>query len=211
MGGDDAHPELYGLKDTSLTKGDISIARDIEQTEYIRDYLDNGKGRVFCICGSMQRAAIADGHGFLPEIAPITGQQHYGEKGPVMLEVVAEPDSELAKAAGNTRFLTSNYHHSGVDAANPRGKPVTSISAYNIEPDGTRGRVVKAIEFPNNAGFATQFHPEFRGSPEEHRIVQYVSQGWKMGARVAPDAIVNCLEKRLNQMLVEPAGGGSAP
>lgn len=209
IGGDDPHPATYGQRDVSNTKGDISFDRDIAQSSYMTEYLRNGKGRVFYICGSMQRCAIADGYSYHDDITHITKTPHQRTDGPVMMEVVANEDSELAKAAGSTRFMTSNYHHSGVDATTPpRNPPQSKIVAYNVEPDGTRGQVVKAIQFPNKAGFATQFHPEFRGSPAENNIIRYVTTGWKMRGRYEPDAVLRCIESEF-AMLEKLAG--SAP
>lgn len=204
VGGDDPHPNTFKESDLSKTLGDISVERDASQMGYIDEYLKNGKGRVFYVCGSMQRAAILDGHGFHCDIGHLTKTPQRGPDGPVMLEISADAESEVAMAAGSTKFQTSNYHHAGV---NPSGRPggeklpSSKITSYNIEGDGTRGVIPKSIEFPGNAGFATQFHPEFRGSPEEVNIVKYVSQGWKMRGRYTPQEIVNCLNRQLDQML----------
>lgn len=203
IGGDDPHPNTYGQKSTKRTQGDISNARDLEQTEYLKEYLAHGKGRVFYICGSMQRAAIADGHGFRDEIAPYTQGVHRSADGPAMVEVVVEPRSEVAYAAGKTQFLTSNVHHAAVDPDQAQAgmQPTSKITAYNIEPDGSRGTIVKSIDFADNAGFATQFHPEFRGSPEENRIVAYVATGWKMQGRYPAEEVASCLERHLRARL----------
>lgn len=211
VGGDDPHPHTFNNPDTSQALGDISAERDEEQMEYMREYMDNGKGRVFYICGSMQRAAILDGHGFHCDIGHLTKTAQRGKDKPVMLEVQADPNSELAKAAQSTRFQTSNFHHAGVDGTSvqdPNKLPNSQITSYNIEGDGTRGLIPKSIEFPNNTGFATQFHPEFRGSPEEENIVRYVSTGWKMRGRYTPDDVMNCVERRLDSML---SNSGSPP
>lgn len=199
VGGDDVHPHLYGLQDTSQTKGDISVERDKWQMRYMREYLRHGKGRVFWICGSMQRGAIDDGHGFHPDIAHLTRGAHQGEEQPVLVEVMAEPDSEVAKAAGAVRFLSSNFHHGSIDPGTRSfdKTPSSRITAYNIEPDGSQGVIVKAIELPGNAGFATQFHPEFRGSPEESRMIRYIAMGWKLRRRAAPEEILRCFEHGL--------------
>lgn len=211
VGGDDPHPLTYGTKSFKGTAGDLNFRRDIEQSAYIQEYLANGKGRVFYICGSMQRAAIADGHGFFADIGGLTDVRQRKERNTKLIEVVADPDSELAIAAGSTRFRTTNFHHAAVNPneSQPGKKPQTRITAYNVNPDGTRGAVVKAIEFPDNAGFATQFHPEFRGSPEENRIVRYVTTGWKMRGRYAPKDIVACMENELQALM--PAFSGVAP
>lgn len=212
VGGDDTHPSLWRQADRSHLEGDISWRRDIQQSAYMREYLKNGKGRVFYICGSMQRAAVISGYGLHTDIAHITTTPHRqtGEK-PLMLEVVVDSDSELAIAAGSNRFETSNYHHAGVNSdIRLSDKPLANITAYNIEPDGSRGRVVKAIEFEKNAGFATQFHPEFEGSEAERRIVQYVATGWKLRGRYAPAEIARCLEGRLMQLMPSPAGVGES-
>lgn len=211
VGGDDPHPLTYGSKTLKGTAGDLNFKRDIEQSAYIQEYLANGKGRVFYICGSMQRAAIADGHGFFADIGGLTNIRQRKERNTKLIEVVADPDSELAIAAGTTRFRTTNFHHAAVNPheAQPGKRPQTKVTAYNINPDGTRGAVVKAIEFPENRGFATQFHPEFRGSPEESRIVRYVATGWKMRGRYAPKDIVACMENELQAMM--SAFSGMAP
>lgn len=205
VGGDDAHPATWGQRDLSRSEGDISWRRDVQQSAYMKEYLKNGKGKVFYICGSMQRAAVAAGYALHDDITHITQAPHRLDGGPVMLEVVAEPNSELAIAAGSERFKTSNYHHAAVNADEQKAKSVEAkITAYNIEPDGSRGKVVKSIEFANNAGFATQFHAEFEGSSAEKRIVDYVAMGWKLRGRYAPSHVAACLEQRLLR-LVPPA------
>ena len=210
IGGDDPHPKSYSQKSVKETRGDISFKRDIQQSKYMTEYIANGKGRVYYVCGSEQRLGIADGRAFHTDIADVTEVAQRGLNGPVLLEVTAEEGSELALAAGSTRFQTSNYHHAAVHATEVQKgrKPETKITAYNIEADGTRGQLVKAIELPKNAGFATQFHPEFRGSPEENNIVRYVSTGWKMRGRYAPKDVVNCMSKSLRSL---DLGSGSAP
>lgn len=197
VGGDDPHPHLYGEKTLGLTEGDISVERDLIQSAYMQEYLENGKGRVFYICGSMQRAAIQDGWGFHPDVSALSATPQRSHDGVVLVEVQVDPDSELALAAGSIRFQTSNFHHAGINESVtlPGKNPMSRITAYNIEPDGTRGKIVKSIEFPDNRGFATQFHPEFRGSKEEERIIKYVATGWQMRARVGAQAILKCMER----------------
>lgn len=176
VGGDDPHPHLYsnpidprtrGL--VAQTTGDISMARDQEQMRYIREYIQNGHGRTFQICGSMQRCAIEDGRGFLPEIhgpGRLTQTPQFLPTGTVMREIVIEPNSELARAAGTTRMMTTNYHHAGVNGREvlPGRTPVTRITAWNVEGD-RQGAVVKAIEHPGNAGP----QPSFTRSSEAPR------------------------------------------
>jgi gamma-glutamyl-gamma-aminobutyrate hydrolase PuuD len=201
MGGDDVHPMAYGKSDVGRARGDLSAARDREIIAYFREYLKNGKGRVFYICGALQRAAILDGRALHDDIAHLTQGKHMNEDGLLSaVEVIAEEGSELAAAVGSTRFMTSNAHHSAVDpdsALSADQKPSFQITAYNIEPDGSRGRIVKALEFPGNAGFGTQFHPELSTFPEQKRIVQYVAQGWKLRGRVSPEEILRCLNREL--------------
>lgn len=201
VGGDDAHPRTWGQFDVTRTEGDISWRRDIAQSTYLRRYLDRGRGRVFYICGSMQRAAVAVGFNMHDDIGELTMTPQRKSGAPVILEVVVEPESEIAKAAGKHRFETSNYHHAAV---NPQARRFVShdvkVTGYNIESDGTRGQIVKSLEFGKNAGFATQFHPEFEGSDAEKRIVQYVAAGWSMRGRYAPEKVVECLEKRLRSL-----------
>ena len=207
IGGDDPHPKTYGQRSTKFTNGDISAKRDIEQTKYLKEYLVNGKGRVFYICGSMQRAAIVDGHGFRDEIHHFTQGVHRSADGPAMVEVVVTPGSEPYYAAGRkSRFMTSNVHHAAVDPTQTQVgmQPTSQITAYNIEPDGSRGTIVKSIDFADNAGFATQFHPEFRGSAEEDHIVAYVATGWKMQGRYPAAEVMSCLERHLRARLKAP-------
>lgn len=75
------------------------------------------------------------------------------------------------------------------------------MTDYNISGDDSRGAIAKAIEFPDGAGFATQFHPEFEGSEAEANIVRYVAKGWQMRGRYSPKEISNCIEGRLDSML----------
>jgi gamma-glutamyl-gamma-aminobutyrate hydrolase PuuD len=209
VGGDDLHPTVFGQLDLGQTSGDISVERDRAQMAYMEEYMEHGKGRVFYVCGSMQRAAVIKGHAFHCDISHITKEPHKGTNAPKMMEIVAEPGSELATAAGSTRFETSNYHHQGVDLKGAKYVEDARITAFNIE-NGGRGEVVKAIEFKGNAGFATQFHPEFRGSPAEANIMKYVSTGWKMRGRYAPADVVKCMDRTLTNMLKE-LGPGTAP
>lgn len=214
VGGDDAHPRTWGQADASQALGDISVERDLAQTAYMKEYLANGKGRVFYVCGSFQRAAIADGHGFHADIEHLGAGPQRGVAGPILLEVVAEPGSEVAIAADSNRFVTSNYHHAAVDAVQPQSgrMPSSTITAYGVNPDGSRGPIVKSITFKDNAGFGTQFHPEFRGSPEEANIVKYVATGWGMRGRYSPSAVVKCMERSLSKMSnFESGGSGVAP
>jgi gamma-glutamyl-gamma-aminobutyrate hydrolase PuuD len=208
MGGDDPHPLFYGQTDTSRTRGDISLERDQEIAAYFREYLEHGKGKVFYVCGSMQRAAAMNGRKLHDDISHLTRAQHMKDNHELAaVEVIAEEGSELAAAAGSRRFITSNYHHVAVKDDHPQGasgKPPLRVTAYNIEPDGTRGRVVKAIEFSDHAGFATQFHPELGSFPEEKRIIQYVATGWKMRARVAPSVILRCMRSAFERRLERP-------
>lgn len=120
VGGDDPHPLTYQQTDTAKTRGDISVERDLAQMAYIKEYLKNGKGRVFYVCGSMQRAAILDGHGFHGDLGHLSDEPQQGPYGPRMLEVVAEAESEIALAAQATQFMTSSFHHAGLDALNPQ-------------------------------------------------------------------------------------------
>jgi gamma-glutamyl-gamma-aminobutyrate hydrolase PuuD len=205
MGGDDVHPVMYGRNEVGRALGDLSVERDREIIEYFRQYLKNGKGRVFYICGALQRAAVMEGAQLHDDIAHLTkGEHRYIDGNFSTVEVIAEEESELAAAAGARRFKTSNAHHAAVNAESARSSeilPRFKVSGYNIEPDGTRGRIVKSIDFPGNAGFATQFHPEVGSSPEERRIIQYVATGWKFRARVAPPVILQCLENSLLRSL----------
>ncbi|MDR3606144.1 MAG: gamma-glutamyl-gamma-aminobutyrate hydrolase family protein [Oligoflexia bacterium] len=202
VGGDDVHPALYNQSDTRLATGDISLERDSLQLSMIKNYLSKSKGRLFLICRSTQLGAVATGRTLYPDIhaaglTQVPQRMDQAKTSVVLREVVTDPNSELAQAAGSSHFITSNSHHAAV---NPNRSLVTSpsssISAYNIEADGTRGKVVKAIDLPANAGMGVQFHPEFENSPEESRILDYVTQGWKLG-RVSPKQIVNCLVKSM--------------
>lgn len=202
VGGDDPHPLIYGKADTSKTRGDICEVRDLQQIAYFNAYRKNGLGRVFYICGSMQKAGIGDGFGFHPDIAHLTERPHQGNGVPILLEIEVEPDSELAQAAGSTRFQTSNYHHGAINAheiPDPKNPPTSRITAYNIEPSGKKGVIVKAIEFPDHQGIATQFHPEFRGTDEEKRIIEYIAMGWKLPARPSSSKIMQCLSRSLSK------------
>jgi gamma-glutamyl-gamma-aminobutyrate hydrolase PuuD len=202
VGGDDPHPELYGLKGRAEATGDISIERDQAIMAYIKEYMSHGKGRVFYICGSMQRAALVTGHTLIPEIVPSLTKtpqriKTMGKMHLVIVEVAATPHSEIAQAAGSTHFKTANSHHAAVNPITPT-QTKSTITAYNIEPDQSLGKVVKAIEFPGNVGFGTQFHPELGKTTEERRIINYVAMGWKLGGRYSPEVILHCIEAQLH-------------
>lgn len=205
MGGDDVHPLLYDQKDLTRARGDLSVKRDREIIAYFREYLRHGKGRVFYICGAMQRAAVMEGSALHDDIGQLTQGEHMNtDEKLAVVEVVAEEGSELEAAAGASRFLTSNAHHAAVNpdvVYSSEKTPQFRVSAYNIEPDGVRGQVVKAIDFAENAGFATQFHPELGSFPEERRIIQYVATGWKLRARVSPSVILECMNLELENRL----------
>ncbi|MFL5815049.1 MAG: gamma-glutamyl-gamma-aminobutyrate hydrolase family protein [Bdellovibrionia bacterium] len=205
MGGDDVHPAMYGRNEVGRALGDLSMERDQEIIAYFREYLKNGKGRVFYICGALQRAAVMEGAELHDDIAHLTEDEHRFLNGKFStVEVIAEEGSELAAAAGARRFKTTNAHHAAVNsdsAYSSEIQPRFKVTGYNIEPNGARGRIVKSIDFPGNAGFATQFHPEVGTFPEERRIIQYVATGWKLRARVAPHVILECLENSLLRSL----------
>jgi gamma-glutamyl-gamma-aminobutyrate hydrolase PuuD len=205
MGGDDVHPAIYGRNGIGRALGDLSVERDQEIIAYFREYLNHGKGRVFYVCGGLQRAAVMDGRELHDDIAHLTNDEHWLINGKfATVEVIAEAGSELAAAAGARRFKTTNAHHASVDADSafsPEIEPSFIVSGYNVESDGTRGSIVKSLDFPGNAGFGTQFHPEVGTFPEERRIIQYVAMGWKQRARVSSDVILQCMQRDLERSL----------
>jgi gamma-glutamyl-gamma-aminobutyrate hydrolase PuuD len=205
MGGDDVHPALYGRNDLGKALGDLSIERDLEIIAYFREYLKNGKGRVFYICGGLQRAAVMDGRELYDDILHLTDDEHRYLNGRfAAVEVLAEAGSELEAAVGNRPFKTSNAHHSAVNPLSGYSSeivPSFKVSAYNIERNGLPGKIVKALDFPGNAGFGTQFHPEVGTDAAQRRIIEYVAMGWKLRARVSSQVIVECMKSALNNRL----------
>lgn len=204
IGGDDPHPATYGKRDTSKVQGDISLLRDREVSGYLMDYLEHGRGRMYVICGAHQKLGILDGQGFHTDVSDLTLQPHLVPDKMVLREVRAAADSEIALAAGSTQFMTSNSHHAAIDPANPQGLDLptrTRVVAYNINKDGSRGEVAMGMDLKDNAGFGTQFHFELRGSREEERMVKYVTTSWKIGGRVAPAEILDCMTGQIESGL----------
>jgi gamma-glutamyl-gamma-aminobutyrate hydrolase PuuD len=213
-GGDDVHPSTYGESDLSLTEGDISAERDHWQMSLIDHYLKNSKGRVYLICRSMQASAVSQGgklrkdiHLHQPDDQPPLTQMPQRETHPartVMIKTTILAGSEMAYATGGVlNFEGTSFHHSGVDPFDfQSANPAFTITAYNVEANGSRGNVVKTIEFPNHAGVASQGHHELENNETESQIIDYMNEGFRLGrvnpADIAEACVLRGLRARLN-------------
>lgn len=152
-GGDDLSPEMYGEKNTGLSRN-TSVVRD-EAELYILDKVLNSGKPVLGICRGFQLINVYFGGTLYQDLESqfrigINHRNIFVNPEDLHHEVRIEEGTMLSEVIRCERFMVNSRHHQGVK--NP-GKGLVQ-SAYSS--DG----LVEAVEHPEMNIIAVQWHPE---------------------------------------------------
>ena len=149
-GGADVDPARYG-QDRSPACGTVEDERDAWELALVDVALTAGVP-IFGICRGIQVLNVALGGTLIQHLGADTGDGHPRFDVPrdkTVHSVKFEPGT-LAAALYGTEVQVNSLHHQAVDEL---GK---GLVASGRSPDGT----VEALELPDSAVFAVQWHPE---------------------------------------------------
>lgn len=172
-GGRDVDPEYYGEKNEGLSgTGPAGSREDGFMIACIQEGYKRGTP-MLGMCRGHQLMNVADGGSLYQDFPSqqLAGKSRHGSDGHV---VTFDPDSQIAKLIGSTRWSTNTIHHQAVKVAGPNMK----ITGHT--PDG----VVEAIERKDNpTQLGTQFHPEAMQDANSHKMFQFlIDSGTKFRA-----------------------------
>ncbi len=163
IGGYDIDPSIYGRPNEGSVK--IVKIRDEAELKILRLFVE-AKKPVFGICRGAQIMAAAFGAALTQDL-PSAGFLGHGKRGAEYgeHEVVFEPGSLLARAAGTARAIVNSSHHQAVEAGG--GKLFISARAS----DGVAEAVEAAASFDAPEFFlGVQWHPEDMDSELSTRL-----------------------------------------
>ena len=168
MGGTDVNPKLYG--ETARPEVDQpDDERDIVEWRLIDEALHKDLP-VLAICRGMQLLNVHHGGTLIQHLELPKHDTEFEDKGTVAHEVIVEPQSQLAEAAGVTRLPVNSRHHQAVSRV---GEDL-QVSARDPE-DGT----IEALEgVDRRFVIAVQWHPEDQTLryPEQRNLFRRFAQ-----------------------------------
>lgn len=151
MGGDDVDPRYY--REQNRDAIDPNSTRDHFEISLIRQYVERARGFLFGVCRGHQISSVAMGlslhQDVEKELAPIEGhrESRYHE-----VRVLDTENNLLRRILRNRLSIPVNsLHHQSVRWQSHQQLEVSAISSSGI---------VEALEFKNQRGLLTQFHPE---------------------------------------------------
>jgi len=155
-GGADVDPVSYGAEPHPETRG-TNADRDRFEVALARGALERDMP-VLGICRGMQMLNVACGGTLVQHIDDIATHRHTpGEF--CDHEVLLEPESLAAQAAGSERTAVKSHHHQGVDRLG------AGLEVTGRDPDG----LIEAIEMPQRPfALGVLWHPE---QDEQSRII----------------------------------------
>jgi putative glutamine amidotransferase len=150
MGGDDAHPNLYKEK-IVYAKPDLSLTRDISETNLIRDFLKEERGFYLGICRGSQLLGVISGCPLTQDIEKITGVKGHGNGfHPAYIDQEASVHFS-AIFPGKSEITVNTLHHQAV-------QPVANSPLRVVLWDGNG--IVEGTELESGFGIGVQSHPE---------------------------------------------------
>lgn len=159
MGGTDVNPRLYG--ETPVPETDPSDdERDTFESDLIGQALDKNLP-LFAICRGMQMLNVHLGgslHQHVPSHRVITKEN----PGRPAHEVEIEPDTLLARIAGQKRWKVNSRHHQTV-----------ARIGNGLQASATSDQTVEALEMPGKRFvLGVQWHPEDQATsdPEQMKL-----------------------------------------
>lgn len=162
MGGDDIHPDLYGMP--MRYSVNTNLSRDKEEVSLVKSYLQEGEGFFYGVCRGHQMACVASGCTLISDI-----QKELDMKYPtdVMRTIRINKDAgELTKKifGGKKKIEGYNYHHQAVIV--PEGAPLKVTASAELKHS-----IVQMAEYNGGRGISVQFHPELTPRSALHKRV----------------------------------------
>lgn len=153
-GGGDIDPTLFG-EEPHPNLGTISPGRDSLEIALIQEMLDRDKA-ILAICRGIQILNIAAGGDMFQDIyhqieTPLIQHSQKATRSHLSHYVKAEPNSLLARIAGQSEFKVNSFHHQAVRNV------IDPLVITAIASDG----VIEAIESTRHSFvIGVQWHPE---------------------------------------------------
>lgn len=157
----DVDPAEYGQAVDKSTKIDPDTSRTKYENIIIAKALQD-KVPVLLICGGMQRANVLLGGTLhqnipdLPGVKPGHGDNHGKEPDVGSVSIDIQPDSHLANIIGKDSIMVNSFHHQALDKIADGLRVVATSDQYN-RPDGSKDKLVEAIEADPKGKFAGQY------------------------------------------------------